>query len=117
MFNLDDITNNQFLGRSGDGVALATSEDSSILVVLLTGLQLLELFFFHIVVTSCDCNNDADGKENGCTLDPTMGKAIIDDTYDQSDKSSEEQNLEHKILETLDDQTEKSFGFSELVSV
>ena len=110
--NLDDVTNNKLLSWTCDCLALASTVDRDLLVVLLASFELLELLFFHVVVSGCDYDDDANSKEDWSTFNPSMGPSIINDTYCESNSCCQKQNSEHKILKALHYKLHKSLDLS-----
>ena len=116
-FNLDKISNDKFLGGKCHSESSSASVDCDLLVVLLSCLQLLELFFLHVVVSCCDSHNDAYCKEDGCAFDPSVAPPVVDDTDNSRHKGSKEQDPQHEVFETLEDQLQERLGLSETLGV
>jgi hypothetical protein len=63
----------------------------------------LELFLFDPVISYSDNHNDADGNNNGGTVDPTMLPAILVDTDCHRKDSSNAQDPHDSVIEAFND--------------
>ena len=71
------------------------------------GHQLLELFFFDVVVAGCYRDDDANGDVNGKTLDGPH-ESVLDESDDEGNCGCHQKDLEDAVFEVLEDEFAES---------
>ena len=102
MFDLDDVTDDEFGNFESLGQALMSSEYGTSFNVGSSD-ELLELLFFTPVVLSLNTNDDGDCTINGHTVQPTVAW-LLDRLNDDVDCSEHKQELKSTIAQALLDQ-------------
>ena len=99
-WDLDDVSYDELRGIDGALGPIAVYPSGHNVTL---GLELLKLLLLDIVVGDSNHDDDADGDDDGGTIDPAMGPAVLVDADCHGGNGSHAQDSHDGIVEALDD--------------